>query len=151
MHFLQALAAFSRCTASPRNQAVWGRLQHCSLHPFSHGSPLSHPRSPSASPLLLSVPSSPDSPCPPWSCVPSQHLWGIFSLNRLIDIAGDRWTDTQTPFPGNQPENPQVDSHTTIPNPCQSFQPECSPVGKALGSLCLRYDVLGEQTLSDKL
>lgn len=89
------------------SQAVWGRLQPCSLHPFSPGSPLPHPKSPS----LLSVPNS---PCPPWSCVPSQPLRGIFSLNSLMDIAGGRWADTQTPFPGNQPENPQVGSQTLV-------------------------------------
>lgn len=146
MHFLQALAAFPSFTAFPSNQAVWGRLQPCSL---CHFSPALHSLTPNLPRLLPwhSVLSSPDSPCFPWSWVPSQHLWGIFSLNKLIDIAGGRWTDTQTPFPGNQPENPQVDSHTTIPNPCWSCQPECSPVSKASGILCLRYDVLGSKLL----
>lgn len=144
MHFLQALAAFSRCTAFPRNQAVWARLQHCSLHPFRPGLPFLTPNLPQLLPCHSLCPPLQTAPVPLELC-PSQHLWGIFSLNRLIDIAGGRWTDTQTPFPGNQPENPQVDSHTTIPNPCQSFQPECSPVSKALGSLCLRYDVLGSK------
>lgn len=128
----------------PQESACGDRLQHCSLCPFSAFSPLSYHKSASASPLPLCAQLSRE-PLSPLELCPLPPLRGIFSLNRLIDIAGGRWTDTQTPFPGNQPENPQVDSHTTIPNPCRSCQPECSPVSKALGSLCLRYDVLGSK------
>lgn len=99
-----ASAAFSRCSAFPRNQAVGGRLQHCSLCLVSTFSPQI-----SLSFYLATL-------CAQLSRQPLE-LWGIFSLNRLIDIAGGRWTGTQTLFPGNQPENPQVDSHTMIPNP----------------------------------
>lgn len=116
---------------------MWDRLQQWPFSPALLFLTSNLPR-----PLL---PCHPLCPPPQTAPVPCQHLWGIFSLNRLMDIAGGRWTDTQTAFARNQPETPQVDSHTTIPNPCQSFQPECSPASKALGSLALRYDVLGSK------